>query len=1023
MLALVGAPGMALAQTGYVPYFGKNQIRYDKFDWHTYQTEHFEIYYYPEIEPHLERITGYAESAYQHVSSELKHDLSERVPLILFSTASEFWQQNVAPGAAQEGVGAFAEPSRNRIVMPIDEPPDLLYRLIVHELTHRFQFDIIPTGLIRRNMPLWVFEGMSDYLTGVWQPSDIMTVRDAAVSDIVPKMSEMEDYGGFSNPRLIYNLGHAAFEFMESKWGKEGVRAYVFALRRSVIGGSDDAYQEAFQISPEEWDQQFDRYLKERFKPFRDKERPADYGRDLAPDPRKGRFANVLSIEPSPSGDLIAGVTINGRDREMDIVLISAKDGEIIRNLTSGFDQSMGFEYLAYSTLRFNTVPWMSWSPQGDRLAYFVRTEKDRSLVVQNVVTKKIEVRIELKTIDAPESPDFSPDGKTVAFSGLRGSDADIFTVNLETQEITNLTKDKFAAYAPTWAPDGRSLVYLVRVSGNEKLFRMNADGSNPVQLTFGTHDEGGAQFLDANTLVFASTAVNPAEPIEPDVAKNGQIYNIWTLDLKTNELKQFSDALSGNLSPVILRGVPSNRIAFVTYFKGEYGLHVLERKDEITKVASADFGSPGPIVDFQAPLMHTLVPDNKKKKGRFEKLFLEGRPPVSLGVTSGGDVFGGTQVTFTDVLGDQQFSMLVASVSQYRTMSFTWQNMERRLQWAVQGYNQTQFYYGQLSNVFYDPAFSGLIDRDYAVATRTIQGGTAFGIYPFNRYRRIEVFGGFQRYQERFNDPALAEESTAYQQQQFGRQLFNNGNMMPIGAAFVQETTIFREFGPLSGSTMRLSYEFAPKVGSLLSRQTFDGDARKYFRIGANGLLALRARGFKSIGENPDFTYFGGNGELRGYEYLSFIGQNAVFANAELRFPLIDAMATPIGVLGGVRATLFAGIGGAYFDGQPFKFWRRDTSLERVILSTDPSNRTVQYSDAVPISGFRLADSRASYGISLSTMALGFPVHFDWSWRTLMNREWENVVFYQNAIADEMSSGSAWLRKPKFSVWIGYDW
>ena len=1023
MLALAGAPGLVQAQTSYIPYYGKNQIRYDNFDWHTYQTEHFEIYYYPEIEPHLERIAGYAESAYQHVSSELKHDLSMKLPLILFSTASEFWQQNVAPGAAQEGVGAFAEPGRYRIVMPIDEPPDLLYRLIVHELTHQFQFDIIPTGLIRRNMPLWVFEGMSDYMTGYWRPNDIMTVRDAAVTDIVPKMSEMEEYGGFSNPRLIYNLGHAAFEFMESKWGKEGVRAYVFALRRSVIGGSDDAYQEAFQITPEEWDQQFDRYLKERFKPFRDKERPADYGRDLAPDPRKGRFSNVLSIEPSPSGDLIAGMTGNGRDREYDIVLISAKDGAIIRNLTSGFDQSMGFEYLATPGGRWNSVPWMSWSPQGDRLAYFVRTEKDRSLIVQNVVSKKIEVRIELKTIDAPESPDFSPDGKLVAFSGLRGSDADIFTVNLETKEIVNLTKDKFAAYAPTWAPDGKSLVYLVRVSGNEKLFRMNADGSNPVQLTFGTHDEGGAQFLDANTLVFASTAVNPAEPIEPDVAKNGQIYNIWTLDLKSNELKQYTDALSGNVSPVVLRDAPQSKLAFVTYFKGEYGLHVLERKDEITKVATADFGSPGPIVDFQAPLMHTLVPDNKKKKGKFEKLFLEGRPPVSLGVTSGGDVFGGTQVTFTDVLGDQQFSLLVASVSQYRTMSFTWQNMERRLQWAIQGYNQTQFYYGQLSNVFYDPAYSGLIDRDYAVATRTIQGGTAFGIYPFNRYRRVEVFGGFSRYQERFNDPGLEAESTQYQQQQFGRQLFNNGNMMPIGLAFVQETTVFREFGPLSGSTMRLSYEYAPKIGSMLSRQTFDGDARKYFRLGANGLLALRARGFKSIGDNPDFTYFGGNSELRGYEYLSFIGQNAVFANAELRFPLIDAMATPIGVLGGVRATLFAGIGGAYFDGQPYKFFRKDTTFEKAILSTDPLTGTVQYSDAVPISGFRLADSRASYGISLSTFALGFPVHFDWSWRTLMNREWEDVLFYQNAIADGMSSGSAWLRKPKFSMWIGYDW
>ncbi len=427
LLAALAAAPTAEAQTGYIPYYGKNAIRYDKFEWHIYQTDHFEIYYYPEIEEHLERIAGYAESAYQHVSAELKHDLAFKVPLILFTTSAEFWQQNVIPGAAQEGVGAFAEPSRSRMVMPIDEPSDLLYRLITHELTHVFQFDIIPTGLIRRNMPLWTMEGMSDYMTGYWRPLDLMTVRDAAVSDIIPKMSEMQDYGGFSNPRLIYNLGHAAFEFMEARWGKEGVRNYVFALRRSVIGGSDDAYEEAFQMSAEEWDQQFDRYMKDRFKPFRDKERPADYGRDLAPDPRKSRFANVLSIEPSPSGDLLAAMTGNGRDRELDIVLISTKDGEIIRNLTSGFDQSMGFEYLSTPGGRWNSVPWMSWSPQGDRLAYFVRTERDRSLIVQNVVTRKIEVRIPLNDIDAPESPDFSPDGKLITFSGMQRADADIF--------------------------------------------------------------------------------------------------------------------------------------------------------------------------------------------------------------------------------------------------------------------------------------------------------------------------------------------------------------------------------------------------------------------------------------------------------------------------------------------------------------------------------------------------------------------------------------------------------------------
>jgi hypothetical protein len=1020
-IVVVASARSVAAQTGFVPYFGKNQIRYDKFEWSIYTSDHFEIYYYPEIEPHLERMTSYAESAYQHVSSELKHDLSFKVPLILFSTSSEFFQQNVIPGAAQEGVGAFAEPSRYRITMPMDEPPDLLYRLIVHELTHVFQFDIIPTSLIRQNMPLWVMEGMADYMAGVWQPLDLMTVRDAAVADIVPKMSEMQDYGGFRNPRLIYNLGHSAFEFIEARWGKEGVRQYVFALRKSVIGGGDSAYQEAFQMEPEEWDQQFDRYLKDRFKPFRDKERPADYGRDLSPNPEKSRFASTLSIEPSPSGDILATVTGNQGDRELDIVLVSAKDGQPIRNLTSGFDQSMGFEYIAYpsSTSRFISVPWMSWSASGDRLAYFVRTEKDRSLILQNVLTRKIEVRIPMTSLDSPESPDISPDGKLVAFSAMRNGVSDIFTVNLDTKEIVDLTNDEFASYAPTWTPDGKGLIYLTRVSGNMKLFQMDTSGNNKKQLTFGTHDDGGAQFLDANTLVFPSTATDPAKPIEPDVARNGNIYNLWTLDTTTGELKQYTDAVAGNLSPIVLKeGQGQPRIAFVTYYKGEFGLHTLERKEPIGQAASADFGAPGPIIDFQAPMTHTLVAENKKKKGKFEKLFLEGRPPVNVGVTSGGDFFGGTNIAFTDVLGDQQFNLFAASVSQYRTLSLSWLNLERRFQWALQGYSQTQFFYGQLDNIFYDPAYNGIIDRDFAVATRTIRGGTAFGIYPFNRYRRVEIYGGLVNYNEQFENLELEDYSSQYQQDQFGRQLFNNGTMVPLGVAFVQETTIFREFGPLAGSTMRLAYEGAPKIGDTLSRQALDGDVRKYLRIAGSGLLALRARGFKSWGSNPDYLFFGGNSEMRGYDYLSFVGQNAFFLNAELRFPLIHAMATPIGILGGIRGTFFANLGGAGWEGQGFKLWTSSSTIETPVIGSVPNDqggRDAIFGDPVTVSGFRLVDGRGSYGIGLQTFALGFPIHFDWSWKTMFNRQWEDIVFAQ-------SGGSSAFRKPKFSVWIGYD-
>src|SRR5918993_3017823 len=437
---VVGTAAEAAAQTPYIPYYQKNKIRYNNFQWRIYTSDHFEIYYYPEIEQHLERVTSYAESAYQQISSDLKHDLAFKVPMVLFKTQSEFQQQNIDPGEVPEGTLAFAEPYRDRMVLPIDEPSDQLYRLITHELTHIFEFDIIPRSLLRRGLPLWVDEGLSDHMTGYWNPFDLMTVRDAALSDNIPPMSDFQGQA-FVDGRLPYNLGHAAFEFIESRWGKEGLRQFLFALRKAVIGGGESAYEEAFRLKPEEFDEQFDKYLKDRFKPFRDKERPADYGRDLAPKRGKTQYVSVVSIEPSPSGDMIAVAAGNRKDQELDIVLMSTKDSKVLGNLTSGFNKDRGYEYIVTpGGFRNNAVPWMSWAPGGDRIAYFVRTEKHKTLILHNAVTRKIDKRIELKTVDMPESPDISPDGRYVAFSALSNAIGDIFVVDIESGQLKHLT-------------------------------------------------------------------------------------------------------------------------------------------------------------------------------------------------------------------------------------------------------------------------------------------------------------------------------------------------------------------------------------------------------------------------------------------------------------------------------------------------------------------------------------------------------------------------------------------------------
>src|SRR5258708_35667033 len=112
---VAGWSAIAAAQTPYVPYYGKNNIHYDTFNWEIYTTDHFEIYYYPEMKQHLERVASYAESAYQQISADLKKELPNKIQLILFKTHSEFEQENIDPSGGQESLGALARPPRPRM--------------------------------------------------------------------------------------------------------------------------------------------------------------------------------------------------------------------------------------------------------------------------------------------------------------------------------------------------------------------------------------------------------------------------------------------------------------------------------------------------------------------------------------------------------------------------------------------------------------------------------------------------------------------------------------------------------------------------------------------------------------------------------------------------------------------------------------------------------------------------------------------------------------------------------------------
>jgi TolB protein len=87
--------------------------------------------------------------------------------------------------------------------------------------------------------------------------------------------------------------------------------------------------------------------------------------------------------------------------------------------------------------------------------------------------------------------PAWSPNGQLLAFSWRRPDDNyDIYVMDAATQQLVELTRDQGRNERPSWAPDGRHLVFESTRGGERQIWTMLANGEQPHQLTFTGHNE-----------------------------------------------------------------------------------------------------------------------------------------------------------------------------------------------------------------------------------------------------------------------------------------------------------------------------------------------------------------------------------------------------------------------------------------------------------------------------------------------------------------------------------------------------
>jgi len=98
--------------------------------------------------------------------------------------------------------------------------------------------------------------------------------------------------------------------------------------------------------------------------------------------------------------------------------------------------------------------------------------------------------------LDVPDKgylidPAWAPNGQLLAFSWRRPTgNYDIYVMDVATLRIVEITRDSGRNERPSWAPDGRHIVFESTRGGNRQIWTMLADGSQARQLTTVGHNE-----------------------------------------------------------------------------------------------------------------------------------------------------------------------------------------------------------------------------------------------------------------------------------------------------------------------------------------------------------------------------------------------------------------------------------------------------------------------------------------------------------------------------------------------------
>lgn len=930
LLCLIGT--MLLSFNANAQYFGQNKVRYKNLKFKVYRTPHFEIYYYFKNDSLIKRFAQESELWYTIHQQVFRDTFKKPNPIILYADHPDFQQTTAIDGDIGVGTGGVTEGLKNRVVMPIMETNQTTRHVIGHELVHAFQYHMLlgrdSTNYENLgNMPLWMIEGMAEYLSlGKKDAFTAMWMRDAYLNKNIPTIRDLTE----TNKYFPYRYGEAFWSFVGSTYGDTVIVPF---FKNTAKFGLQYGIRRTFGYDDKTLSNLWKNAIETSYRPLLKDTVQKPVGKRIIDNKNSGEMNVAPAI--SPDGKYLA--FLSEKDLfTVDLYLADAHTGRVLKKLTSKISNTRIDE--------FNFIESAgAWSPDGKKFAFSIFSRGRNRMLVVSIPDGRVLDNISMEKAEQFSNLSWSPDGNSVVFDGLSEGQSDLYLYSFVTKKVTQLTNDKYTDYQPCFSHDGKKILFTSD--------RTTYDKSLSQDISFNLAELDLATGKITDIKVF-----DGANNLDPQYSADGtQIYflsnrdgfrNMYRYTLSTGKVEQMTDLFTGicgitEYSPAI--SISNNDdIVYSYYFAQKYFLYNAKASDFTPKVVDPQalnfdaamlppFRSVGVDLinsNLNNFLAYKRIPADSIKLTPYRPQFkLDYLASSGVGASIsqfGAGVSSGIQGVFSDILGHNLIYAGLDVNGQVYDFGgqFIYINQQGRWNFGV-GVSHIPYQFANYSEVA-TTFTSGTqtipaVQENYDIIRTFDDQINLFTSYPLSKVDRIEFGTGVSHYYYRVDrystlfDPTTGAvlsntDHTHISNSDYNQDFAtNNGiQLIPftiydVNTALVGDNSYFGVASPLNGFRYRLQAEydfgtyqfFAPTI-----------DLRKYIRV-APITFAGRLYMYGRFGETGNLypLYLGYPFYIRGYEAQTFYngsnktptnnftiddlsGQRLAMANFEVRLP-----------------------------------------------------------------------------------------------------------------------------------------